>query len=275
MLNPEVNVSSPNEATEDRVKRLLEVQKNSYPGHQQDHKTTPSDTGPIQSGGPGLARSYSSSTSLPNQQTKSQKIWTILRPETDLSVAFKLTLPAAWGVHNTFHASLLSPYHETPAHGPNFLHPPPDLINEIEEYEVEKIVDHQYHGRKKALQYLLKWKGYPESDNTWEPADQIHAPDLVKEYHQRKPLTQIKEKVTQLKATPSTTSACAPSTKSTLISSLENLVPTSPFASSTTSPPLIVGNTPASARSLAAPSTISVMERRVNAYYTVMTNGSK
>ena len=27
MLNPEVNISSPNEATEDRVKRLLEVQK--------------------------------------------------------------------------------------------------------------------------------------------------------------------------------------------------------------------------------------------------------
>src|SRR6266403_5521053 len=34
----------------------------------------------------------------------------------------------------------------------------------------------------KRLQYLIKWKGYPESDNTWEPADQVHAPELVKHY---------------------------------------------------------------------------------------------
>src|SRR5229473_440362 len=39
------------------------------------------------------------------------------------------------------------------------------------------------------LQYFVKWKGYPESDNTWEPAQNIHAPDLLKKYHQRYPLT--------------------------------------------------------------------------------------
>jgi Chromo (CHRromatin Organisation MOdifier) domain len=33
------------------------------------------------------------------------------------------------------------------------------------------------------LQYLIKWKGYPESDNTWENADQVHAPELIKLYH--------------------------------------------------------------------------------------------
>src|SRR6266403_486399 len=37
-------------------------------------------------------------------------------------------------------------------------------------------------GRSKRLQYLIKWKGYPESDNSWEPADQVHAPDLIKHY---------------------------------------------------------------------------------------------
>jgi hypothetical protein len=35
-------------------------------------------------------------------------------------VAYQLCLPAAWGIHDVFHASLLSPYHETTAHGPNF-----------------------------------------------------------------------------------------------------------------------------------------------------------
>ena len=37
------------------------------------------------------------------------------------------------------------------------------------------------------MQYLVKWKGYPESDNTWEPADHIQAPRLLKRYERRQP----------------------------------------------------------------------------------------
>src|SRR6266436_3675674 len=98
-------------------------------------------------------------------------------------VAYQLALPANWRIHDVFHASLLNPYHETKAHGPNFTRPPPDLIEGEEEYEVERIVAHRTFGRSKSLQYLIKWKGYPESDNSWEPSDQVHAPDLVKYYH--------------------------------------------------------------------------------------------
>src|SRR6266850_1577598 len=108
-------------------------------------------------------------------------------------VAYQLALPAAWRIHDVFHASLLSPYHETQAHGPNFYRPPPDLIDGEEEYEVERIATHKYHGKSQSLQYLIKWKGYPEADNTWEPADQIHAPDLLKTYHRHNPLERIKE----------------------------------------------------------------------------------
>jgi hypothetical protein len=49
---------------------------------------------------------------------------------------------------------------------------------------VEQIRSHWTWGRSKTPQYLIKWKGYPESDNTWENADQIHAPKLIKLYHQ-------------------------------------------------------------------------------------------
>jgi hypothetical protein len=35
-------------------------------------------------------------------------------------VAYQLRLHVAWRIHDVFHASLLSPYHETTAHGPNF-----------------------------------------------------------------------------------------------------------------------------------------------------------
>ena len=103
-------------------------------------------------------------------------------------VAYQLCLPIGWNIHNVFHALLLSPYHETTAHGPNYSRPPPDLIEGEEEYEVEKIINHQHSGWSRTLQYLIKWKGYPEANNTWEPADQVHALELIKAYHRQNPL---------------------------------------------------------------------------------------
>ena len=107
-------------------------------------------------------------------------------------VTYQLILPATWQIHPMFHASLLSPYVETDAHGPNYSRPPPDLIGGEEFYEVEQICDHRHHGRSRTLQYLIKWKGSPESDNTWEPADQVLAPDLLREYHKHRLLPGIK-----------------------------------------------------------------------------------
>src|SRR5258707_321242 len=103
-------------------------------------------------------------------------------------VAYQLSLPASWAIHDVFHASLLSPYQENAVHSPNFSKPPPDLVQGAEEYEVEHLVNHRRHGRSRTLQYFVKWKGYPESDNTWEPVQNIHAPDLVLKYHRRYPL---------------------------------------------------------------------------------------
>ena len=65
-----------------------------------------------------------------------------------------------------FHATLQLSYHETPLHSPNFSQPPLDLFDGQEEYEVEQIKAHRNFGRSKCLQYLIKWKGYPESNNT-------------------------------------------------------------------------------------------------------------
>jgi hypothetical protein len=83
---------------------------------------------------------------------------------------------------------LLTPYHETKEHGMNFTRPPPDLIEGAEEFEVEKVLGHRFFGHGKKLQYLIKWKGYPSADNTWEPKNQIFAPKLMERYHLKHPL---------------------------------------------------------------------------------------
>ena len=107
-------------------------------------------------------------------------------------MVYQLQLPPSWNIHPVFHASLLSSYSKTPSYGPNFSQPPLDLIENEEEYEVEQIKAHRSFGRSKRLQYLIKWKGYLESDNTWEDATDVHAPELTKQYHKHHPLQRIK-----------------------------------------------------------------------------------
>ena len=56
-------------------------------------------------------------------------------------VTYWLTLLAQWKIHPVFHVDLLTPYKETVFHSPNYTRPPPDLIDDKEEYEVEQILD--------------------------------------------------------------------------------------------------------------------------------------
>src|SRR5216683_157114 len=60
---------------------------------------------------------------------------------------------------------------------------------DVEQYEVKAIRSHRHHGKGKQLQYLVKWLGYPKSNNTWEPAGHLQALALLKEYHRRYPLS--------------------------------------------------------------------------------------
>ena len=83
-------------------------------------------------------------------------------------VAYQLQLPPTWTIHDVFHASLLTPYHETTEHGPNYNRPPPEMVDREEEFEVKAVMGHRFFGKGCKLQYLIKWKGYPVTDNTWE-----------------------------------------------------------------------------------------------------------
>ena len=101
-------------------------------------------------------------------------------------VAYKLELPQGIRWHNVFHVSLLKPYKQPTQVGTMMPQPPPlpPVIDGDMYYAVEDIVGHKvkaHHVNKKkhhddpkrkgkaTYLYLVKWAGYPSSDNSWEP----------------------------------------------------------------------------------------------------------
>ena len=100
---------------------------------------------------------------------------------------YKLQLPHQWRIHPVFNESVLLPYcpplFQSQKGEPP---PPPELVDEKLEYEAKKVLDSRlYHGK---LQYLVKWKGYPNEENTWEPEVNLeHSPDLIEEFHHDNP----------------------------------------------------------------------------------------
>ncbi|KAJ1676483.1 Chromobox protein 1, partial [Spiromyces aspiralis] len=60
-----------------------------------------------------------------------------------------------------------------------------------DEYTVEKILDDGEDDDGNKL-YLIKWLGYPDSENTWEPMENIPE-DLITEYESKKKKTKPKK----------------------------------------------------------------------------------
>ena len=49
--------------------------------------------------------------------------------------------------------------------------PPPDIIDGDEEHEVEEVK--QVRKRSGKKEFLIKWKGLPQEENTWEPEEHM------------------------------------------------------------------------------------------------------
>ena len=59
--------------------------------------------------------------------------------------------------------------------------PEPEVVSGELEYEVETILDK--HIIRNKLQYLIKWKGYPDYESSWELLDNLsNCSKLITEY---------------------------------------------------------------------------------------------
>lgn len=69
--------------------------------------------------------------------------------------------------------------------------------NSNNEYEVESIVDCKTV--KGKTKYLIHWKGWDSSDDTWEPAETLNCPDLVRAFNKKNKSTPKKSKIVKKK----------------------------------------------------------------------------
>jgi len=74
------------------------------------------------------------------------------------------------------------PYKKTEQHGPNFLEPPPEILNREPEWEVEKVLKERSFGRWKKKQYLVRWKGYSPAHDSWVNSEDFHTPELLADF---------------------------------------------------------------------------------------------
>jgi hypothetical protein len=104
--------------------------------------------------------------------------------------AYELELPPQLRIHPVQNVSKLRRYVHSPARfagrpvpDPR---PPPDYIDNAGDavWEVEKILAKRKVGR--TMQYLVKWKGYPNEDCSWEPPQNLRGcKDIVAEFERQ------------------------------------------------------------------------------------------
>jgi hypothetical protein len=77
-------------------------------------------------------------------------------------------------------------HYKTKEHSPNYKKPAPEIVNNDEgHYEIEAILMARPTRNKRSMQYLIKWKGYPASENSWLPEKELtNAKKLLNKFKQ-------------------------------------------------------------------------------------------
>lgn len=66
------------------------------------------------------------------------------------------------------------------------------MDQEETEYVVEAVRGWRYHYDEGCIQYCIKWKGYGEEENTWEPRDNLNCDYILKDFIRKLPPKQAR-----------------------------------------------------------------------------------
>jgi len=109
--------------------------------------------------------------------------------------AYELELPASLKIHPVINISHLKEYRDGAQAFPDrpvpLTRPEPEALddNGAPAWLVDRLLDHRQvrRGARQTDQYLVEWKGYPISEATWEPLENLTGSiELVSEFNQRR-----------------------------------------------------------------------------------------
>jgi hypothetical protein len=101
--------------------------------------------------------------------------------------AYKLQLPPSMKIHPVFNTVKLRPFLKDGISGREAPPPPPPIIiGENPEWEIDYIKDSKLVRGK--LHFLVKWKGYPHEESTWQPEKDLeNAQETIQDFYSRHP----------------------------------------------------------------------------------------
>jgi transposase InsO family protein len=155
-------------------KKTLEAQGNSISHVNKKRKTAPQ----LKEGDKVYLHTKNLRTKRPSKGLDNVKVGPFLILKKNGPVTYTLQLPPDAKIHPRFHVKLLEPADpETPLQRTFRYETEEDNV-----FEVEEIIAHQ--GNKHNREYLVKWLGYDESENTWEPEGNLaNCKRLIQEHH--------------------------------------------------------------------------------------------
>ena len=102
----------------------------------------------------------------------------------------KLKLPASFKIHDVINVSRVRPY-KSPVEGQRVTPPEAVEVEGTPEYEVEGVLNSRL--KRGKLEYLVKWSGYTDDYNTWEPESNLdNSKEVINDFHKSNPSTSRK-----------------------------------------------------------------------------------